>query len=89
MSAIRKRLDDIEHRKAFREFTDAQRQFDGRSKDELRFFSIHGYFPENAGDELPARQEFTVGGIRTMVTSEHVDCRDSEMACEGDCYDAS
>jgi hypothetical protein len=73
MRTLRKRLDDLEERKAFREFIEDKRQFKGRSQDELRFFSAHGYFPEAAGEELPDRQEFTVGGIRTTINTERVD----------------
>jgi ribonuclease I len=36
----------------------------------MRFFIVHGYWPENAGDELPDRIEFTVRGIKTIVTAE-------------------
>ena len=70
MSTLRKRMDDIEDRKAFREFVENQRQLNRRSRDELLFLAVHGYFAENAGDELPQRQDFTVGGIRTVVTTE-------------------
>jgi hypothetical protein len=39
MSTMRKRLDELEERRAFREFMHAKRQFEGRSRDELRFFT--------------------------------------------------
>ena len=64
MSTLRKRLDTLEERKAYREFLDGRRQFDGRTREELEFFALHGYFPETLGGELPLRQEFTVCGIR-------------------------
>jgi hypothetical protein len=74
MSMIRRRLEEVEARKAFHDYCEAQRRFKGRTQDELRFFSIHGYFPEVAGGELPERQEFTVGGIRTVITTEPEGC---------------
>jgi len=45
MSTIRKRLEDAEARRAFHDYCEAQRQFKGRTRGELKFFSIHGYFP--------------------------------------------
>jgi hypothetical protein len=70
MRNLRSRLDDLEERKTFREYLDERTQFEGRSCDELRFFAVHGYFPEAAGGNLPERQEFTVGGMRTVITTE-------------------
>jgi hypothetical protein len=73
MSTLRRRLTSIEEQRAFREWQDGLRQFEGRSPDELLFLSAHGYFPETLeGQELPRRQEFTVGGIRTIITAERV-----------------
>ena len=47
--------------------------FQGRSKEEQDFFCIHGYWPENAGDEIPAKIEFTVRGIKTIVITQWAD----------------
>ena len=62
MSTLRRRLADIEELQAFRDFLDGRRQYQGRPKEELEFFAVHGYFPEASGSELPSRQEFTVCG---------------------------
>ena len=48
MSSIRKRLEDVEMFKAYRDFVQATGQFKGRTRDELRFFLIRGY-PGRAG----------------------------------------
>ena len=63
MGTLRKRLDSVEERIAIQQYRELQRQFQGRSCDEKSFFIIHGYWPENAGDILPHRLEFTVRGI--------------------------
>jgi hypothetical protein len=70
MSTIRRRLTDIEERKAFRDWQEVQRQFEGRSQDELQFFAVYGYFPEGMEGQIPQRQEFAVAGIRTIITAE-------------------
>jgi hypothetical protein len=70
MNTIRKRLDDLEKRDAFRKYIESKRQCEGRSQDDLRFFTTHGYFPEAAGDKLPNTQEFTVRGIRTVIFTD-------------------
>jgi hypothetical protein len=70
MSALRKRLEDVEARRAFYDYCETQRQFKGRTRDELQFFSVHGYFPDAPGAGVPTQYEFTVGGIRTVVTTE-------------------
>ena len=44
-----------------------------RPYDEVSFFCIHGFWPENAGDTLPTRVEFTARGIKTIVTTEWAD----------------
>jgi hypothetical protein len=75
MSTFRKRLTDIEERQAFRDWQESQRQFDGRSKDELQFFTLHGYWPENAGSGLPPNREYVVYGIRTTIVNEWADKR--------------
>ena len=31
---------------------------------------MYGFFPENAGEKLPPAREFTVAGIRTIITAE-------------------
>lgn len=73
MSTLRKRLDTVEDRIAIQQHRELERQFKGRSEDEQAFFCIHGYWPENAGDELPHRVEFTARGIKTMVTTQWAD----------------
>jgi ribonuclease I len=75
MSTLRKRLADIEERQAFRDWQEGERQFDGRSADELQFFVLHGYWPENASRELPPNREYVVCGIRTMIVNEWEDKR--------------
>jgi hypothetical protein len=49
---------------------DFLRQFQGQSRDEQSFFIVHGFWPENAGDILPHRLEFTVRGIKTIVITQ-------------------
>lgn len=80
MSTIRKRLSEVEDRRAFKEFKAGRRQFRGRTKEELEFLAIHGYFPEAAGVELPKTRDFTAGGIRTIVTTEWMDKDDKPNA---------
>jgi hypothetical protein len=70
MSTLRKRLESVEDRIAIQQHRELLRQFEGRSLDEQSFFCIHGYWPDNAGDELPGRVEFTVGRIKTIATTE-------------------
>ena len=72
MSTLQRRLSDLEERKSFREFLEGRRAFDGRSEPELDFFAVHGFFPENAGEEPIPVREFTVRGIRTVITAERV-----------------
>jgi len=72
MSTIRRRLTDIEERQAVLDYRKSQRLIQGRSLDELQFFTVYGYFPDSLDGELPPRQEFTVGGIRTIITAERV-----------------
>ena len=73
MSTLGRRLETLEERKAFREFLDGRRQYQGRPKEELEFLAVHGYWPETCSSELPPRWEFTVCGIRTIVTTERAD----------------
>src|SRR5450755_2767628 len=47
MSTLRRRLADIEEQKAFRDWQEREQLFKGRSRDELMFFSVYGYFPES------------------------------------------
>jgi hypothetical protein len=72
MSTLRGRLANIEEQHAFRKWQENQRVFEGRSQDELQFFALYGYFPDSLQGELPERQEFTVGAIRTVITAERV-----------------
>jgi len=67
-----KRLDSVEAGAALQQQRELQRQFKGRSEDEQSFFCIHGFWPENAGDELPPGMEFTVRGIKTIVMTQWV-----------------
>ena len=73
MSNFRKRMGNVEEKKAVRDYTESQRLIEGRSQDELHFLAAHGYFPESLEGQIPERQEFTVGGIRTVITAERVD----------------
>ena len=73
MRTLHKRLCDLEERKAFQDFVELSRQSKSRSELELLFFIVHGFFPENAGKELSPTHDFTVGGIRTVVTTERVE----------------
>ena len=70
MSTLRKRLDSVEAWAALQQHRELQRQFKGRSEDEQSFFCIHGFWPESVGDTLPPRLEFTVRGIKTIVTTQ-------------------
>ena len=70
MSILRKRLDSVEERIVLQQHRDLERQFKGRSEDEQSFFCIHGFWPENVSDTLPSRMEFTVRGIKTIVTAQ-------------------
>jgi len=72
MSMFGKRLDALEDRKAVRDYMESRRQLDGRSRNELLFFSVYGYFHESLEGQLPQRQEFTVGDIRPVITTERV-----------------
>ena len=72
MNTFRKRLMKVEERKALRDYIEVQRELEGRSQGELQFYAIYGYFPEAAKGEIPLRQEFTVAGIRTVITAEKV-----------------
>jgi len=73
MSTMRKRLESVEDRVVLQQHREIQRQFQGRSEDEQSFFCIHGFWPENVGDTLPSRMEFTVRGIKTIVTAQWED----------------
>jgi hypothetical protein len=73
MSTMRRRLESVEDRIVLQQHRELQRQFQGRSGDEQSFFCIHGYWPENAGDEIPAKIEFTVRGIKTIVITQWAD----------------
>ena len=73
MSTLRKRLASVEERIALQQHRELQRQFKGRSEDEQSFFCIHGFWPENVGDILPHRLEFTVRGIKTVVITQWAD----------------
>lgn len=55
-----------------RERENRKEQFDGRSDDELLFFGVYGYFPDSLEDELPERQEFTVAGVRIVISVERL-----------------
>jgi len=70
MSTLRKRLESVEDRIELQRYRDLDRQTKDRSDQEMRFFIVHGYWPENAGDELPLGAEFTVRGIKTIVTTQ-------------------
>ena len=72
MSTLRKRLDSVEEQRALQLDREIERQFKGRSEDEQSFFCLHGYWPETA-TELPPRIEFTVRGIKTIVTTQWED----------------
>jgi len=73
VSSLRKRLDSVEDRIALQQHRELDRQLKGRSKDEQEFFVIHGCWPENVGDKLPSGMEFTVRGIKTIVTTQWAD----------------
>jgi hypothetical protein len=72
MNTFRKRLTEIEEQKALRDYIEGQREMDGRSQGELEFLAVYGYFPEALEAEIPERQEFTVAGIRIVITAESV-----------------
>ena len=70
MSNLRKRLKGVEKWADFRLHLALVRQAEGRTPAEQSFFCIHGYWPESLGDELPPGTEFTVRGIKTIVTTQ-------------------
>jgi hypothetical protein len=72
MSTLRRRLANIEEQQAFRKWQEDQREFGGRSHDELQFFALYGYFPDSLEGELPQREEFTVAGMRIVITAERL-----------------
>jgi hypothetical protein len=72
MSTLRRRLADIEEQQAFRKWQENQREFEGRSQDELQFFAVYGYFPDCLEGKLPEREELTVAGIRIVITAERL-----------------
>ena len=73
MSIVRRRLDSLEERRELQQARRFQRMIQGRSQLEMQFFCVHGYWPENAGDELPCEMEFTVRGIKTIITTQWED----------------
>jgi hypothetical protein len=73
MSILRKRLASVEDRIELLQHRNFLREFNGRSEDEQSFFCIHGFWPENVGDILPHRLEFTVRGIKTVVLTQRSD----------------
>jgi endonuclease/exonuclease/phosphatase (EEP) superfamily protein YafD len=73
MSTLRNRLLSVEDRMTIQQHKDLLRQIQSHSQDEQLFFTVHGYWPENGGDELPQRVEFTARGITTIVTTQWAD----------------
>jgi ribonuclease I len=73
MSILRKRLQSVEDRIAIQQHKDLICQLQPHSPDEQSFFIVHGYWPENGGDILPHRLEFTVRRIKTIVITEWAD----------------
>jgi hypothetical protein len=72
MSTLIRRLESVEERIVLQQHRDLQREIRSRPHNEVSFFCIHGYWPENATD-LPPRMEFTVRGIKTIVTTQWED----------------
>jgi hypothetical protein len=70
MSTLRKRLDSVEERTEFKRWLRLGRESHDRPELELEFFTVHRFWPENAGAELPERREFTVRGIKTIVITQ-------------------
>jgi hypothetical protein len=70
MANMQKRLDTLEEWRILQNHRKLMRELAGRSEEETQFLLAHGYWPEAAGNELPLRQEFTAGGIKTVVTTE-------------------
>ncbi|HEY4934680.1 MAG TPA: hypothetical protein VII23_24195 [Terriglobales bacterium] len=70
MSTARKRLDSLEERRELQQARQFKLMILGRSELEMRFFCVHGYWPESVGDELPSGTEFTVRGIKTIVITQ-------------------
>jgi hypothetical protein len=64
MSTLRKRLDSVEERIEFKQWAQLARQSQGRPELEMRFFVVHGFWPEGCGNKLPPGMEFTVRGIK-------------------------
>jgi hypothetical protein len=72
MNTLRKRLDRVEEWAEFQQHRALVRQIKGRSEDEQSFFCIDGYWPGKAA-EIPPGMEFTVRGIKTIVTTQWAD----------------
>ena len=70
MSTLIRQLRSVEERIVLQQHRELERQFNGRSLDEQSFFIVHGLWPESAGDRLPPGIEFTVRGIKTIVTTQ-------------------
>ena len=70
MKTFLKRLDNLEQHKKFQEFLEREAEFERHSKEELTFFSLHGYWPEAPVTELPPKQEHVLYGMRTTVLTE-------------------
>jgi hypothetical protein len=72
MKTLKKRLSTIEEHRALQQHRELELQLRGRSQGEQTFFCTYGYWPETA-TELPCRIEFTVRGIKTIVTTRWED----------------
>ena len=70
--STKKRLDNLEQQAEDRLYRHWKYASRGRSVDEMQFLAVHGYSPECLGKDLPSPHEFTVKGIRTVVTVERV-----------------
>ena len=75
MRMFGRRLDKLEERKAFEAFLESKAEFDGRSKDEMQFFVLHGGGRKAWLTSFPPNREYVVYGIRTTIVNEWADKR--------------
>ncbi len=52
-----------------------------RSEDELKFFAVHGYWPEAADVVEPIKSCFTTHGLKTTLILERVEPARTENRC--------
>lgn len=69
MRTLKNRVDSLEERIKSEQRRHFEHQLKSRPEQEVLFFCIYGFWPESVGDELPPGMEFTVRGIKLIVTA--------------------